>query len=390
MTAHRFTVEIPPATLDGALRNTLSGEPADAGAGFFHSTFNQATGELQAYEDFRQLYPAWAAYPPDGCPAYALPAAAVGRLAAKGGRRAKPGAGATRAFAGWDAERVAAERAFAAWCDNFQAVGYAAGAMVRSGVLRFPAPLRPPGLAVSDVAWREIRDALTAAHVRVKGAAGYLLTHPPYLQEVGALQAAWRALRPPARPSFPLRSVRLPAYAFKAATGGAGRAPAAVETFAGRLEAFLAKWGLMSLAAWDLPDPQGPLAPNPLPHGAPAQPLGAVTVTVPTHFRYRTGELAGRVTGLQKARANDEGVDAAYAMLLHPAQYGRMLDYLHLERAVRSRYPADAQPRGIVGAVNAAAAAALEVTPDSVVTLRKYVLASLNGKPPVLRRVRGD
>lgn len=270
-------------------------------------------------------------------------------------------------------------------CDRHHAVGYFKGAFVGGGVLRYTPLVWVPEKPLPEADFRQAGEFLADAAARRKGAAGFLLTHPPYLREADELRTAWAALPATLRPVFPLRPVRLPT---PAAAGGATKAAAGVAAFAGRLTAFQTKWRLASLPARDLPEPQGPLLPNPLPADAPALPLGSVTLTVTPAAGFPAGTLDALVAGHQATAVRQAGVDPRYAALQHYKQFGQMLDVLHLERAVFGRYPAGRRPRGLMGAVVDAVSAAAGLSRDRVIKLRKNISLCRLGKHAAVPTLR--
>ena len=212
-------------------------------------------------------------------PLYCLPDGAIDRL-----RRPRLGTAAPL-----DEAAAAAERDLRTLCRRHHAVGFSGGR-----------PIVYPYLSVSRQLsfletypgrrWtKEERRAIEAyeapgrsMNLRAKGYVGWLLTEPPFLEEIRALESLWRALPACDKPDFPLHrpalallsSPRIPPRRASEATAG----------FATRLESFLDRWGLIGLASWDLPQPQGPLIPSHLPPGSPALPRHGLHIILPIHY----------------------------------------------------------------------------------------------------------
>ena len=328
-------------------------------------------------------HPDWAMAPRRADTIYCLPPPAIAALAADNRRTRPP----------LDASQEAAERAFTALCAEFLAVGVHHGRLVTNTQLNDQRIGLPPvdaefmkqygGWTDADV--RTVRAALpkaARASDRVKGYVGWLLTEPAFLAEAADVRRAWDALPARDRPDFPLTRP-LPGAAEPGPGPGRARwrGPAGVQAFGARLVAFLDKWALTSLATWDLPVAQGPLVPNPLPPTSPAFPRHGIHITLPVYYPL-TGDddLLAEVLVLQQAAARALGVGPSAAELPHHQAYARLLDVLHLERAVRSRFPRPKPPHGLTGRIVAAAVAGLGLSEDHVTRCRKAIARCLRGE----------
>lgn len=189
--------------------------------------------------------------------------------------------------------QIDAEEAFTSECTKAQAVGVRGNHAIFYPSLWNHTPRPDSAHAQGSAQYRQdtqairgARPELVAAHVRQLGAAGYFVTNPMFLREVGALWEHYRAFPETGGPGFPLRRTsRLPEPAddsFLTAIGASVVDDETVESdriarsmmpeFSVRLVAFLDRWGLESLADWYLPVPGAALTPNWLPPGAPADP----------------------------------------------------------------------------------------------------------------------
>ena len=339
--------------------------------------------------DFWAAHPDWRMATATTDVIYTLPPAVIDFLAtAAPGRRPL-----------FDARQAGAERAFADLCSGFFAVGATRTAFV-TGTPLDPRPARAPAAGWGDLldrfAWAPgavaaldgERDRLDGAAERMKGYVGWLLTEPAFLAEVAALRSIWSALPPGFRPDPPLhRPTWLPPDA-EAVPGEPRFFAAPAGEFAGALTALLDKWDLCRLAAWDLPVPQGPLVPNPLPHGSPASPRTGVNVHVPVYYPL-TGEddLTTRVQRIQQQAARDLGIDPSAAGLPRHGAYAQMLDVLHIERAVRARFVGRA-PVGLVSRLTSVIAEHLGIDADRVRKYRQAIARCHRGdraRVPILR-----
>lgn len=289
-----------------------------------------------------------------------------------------------------DAGQAAAERAFTALCDDFHAVGVHHGLFVTGTQLNErPAGLDQDLLAYAKQHWgwtdanvRAIEAAFPKAATasdRVKGYVGWLLTEPAFLAEAAGVRDAWEQLPAAQRPAFPLHRP-LPAPRARAA-GIKRRQVPAVQDFGTRLVAFLDKWALTQMATWDLPVAQGPMVPNLLPPTSPAFPRHGIHITLPVYYPL-TGDddLLTEVLRLQQQAAREVGIGSSAAGLPHHQAYAQLVDVLHLERAIRSRFPGLKPPRGLASRVVAAAVACLGLSEDHVTRYRKAITRCLRGE----------
>jgi hypothetical protein len=72
----------------------------------------------------------------------------------------------------------------------------------------------------------------------------------------------------------------------------------------------------------------------------------------------------------------------------HHETYERMFRVIHVERAVRRRFARD--PRGLVGGIEAAAAAVLGLSTDRVKRLRKWVRSCRAGNRSRVKALRSS
>ena len=330
--------------------------------------------------DLWTAHPAWVMAAHQGDCVYCLAGPAIDALALDNRSTPPP----------LDAAQGAAERAFTALCSEFRAVGVHHGRLITGTPLneRPPAPDRDlleyakhfGGWTDADV--RAAEAALSKAAQppdRMKGYAGWLLTEPAFLAEAAGVRQAWEHLPAARRPSFPLnRPVPDPDYP---AAGIRRRRVPAVQAFGDCLVGFLDKWALTGLATWDLPVPQGPLVPNLLPPHSPAFPRHGVHITLPMYYPL-TGddEMLAEVLRLQQEAARALGVGPSAAGLPHHQAYAQLLDVLHLERAVRSRFPGPKPPRGLATRIVAAGVTCLELSEDQVTRYRKAIARCLRGE----------
>lgn len=326
-------------------------------------------------------YPGWVRAIPRGEPAYAIPEEAI------------QGPALERVF---DEERLTAEREFSRVCREHGIVGvWGRDTVAYHHLTRRPLqvdqlPLDNP--AVQQLGWsgRELGLLRIAAGRgsptpgRLLGVIGWLLTEPPFLADLGRLRSEYEALPPDDRPQFPLGR----AVVLEGPAGQRTELPPATVAFAADLRTFLDRWGLIQLATWDLPDPQGPLLPDLLPADAPARPAHGVHLFVPVHYPLQgDDDLLRRVREFQRQRASELGLDAGFGGVAHHAQYAQMFRLIHLDWAVRGRFPGRA-PRGLVSATEAAASAYLGIGGESVRRLWKWVRACRAGRRATIPRLR--
>ena len=102
---------------------------------------------------------------------------------------------------------------------------------------------------------------------RLKGYVGWLVTDPDFIQERDQLAAQWHALPEQSRPYPIVRSLAVPEY-----PTGSRQAAESVAAFQDSLNAFLDRWGLMSMLTWDLPAAAGTTDPSTTPRRCPSDP----------------------------------------------------------------------------------------------------------------------
>lgn len=213
---------------------------------------------------------------------------------------------------------------------------------------------------------------------RLRGVIGWLLTEPMFLTQVAELRRLYEAVPTRARPGFPLGRLLL-------APDADGGEP--FRAFADGLVRFLDRWGLTSLATWDLPNPQGPLLPNLLPEGSPARPAHGVWVYVPVHYPLQGDDaLQGQIVGFQRSQVAALGIDSSFAGNTHHETYERMFRVLHLERVVHRRFAHP--PRGLVGRIEEAAAVAFGLSVERVQRLRKMIARCRAGRRASVKELR--
>jgi hypothetical protein len=211
---------------------------------------------------------------------------------------------------------------------------------------------------------------------RLKGYAGWLLTEPAFVQETQGLAGRWQALPADERPLFPLgRSLQLPGWG-----PTLGPSPA-VAAFGQEVRGFLDRWGLTELATWDLPAPQGPLLPNPLPPGSQAVPTHGVHLILPLHYPLQgDDDLLRQIFNFQRQAVRDLGLNESLAGLPHHKGYASLFDVLHLERAIRARLLPGRTVRGFATCLEKAIAAGLRTSLAQVQKCRKAISACLRGR----------
>jgi hypothetical protein len=324
------------------------------------------------WDEFRVRHALWLERLPADEPVYALTEPVISRLGRAGSRHA----------AILDAAAAGAERDLLGVCRQHFCVGFWNGRPITYAALTPRLALPADEVLRSVLSPRQItalRQALRMADAtarRLDGRAGWLLTEPSFLAERDALRRRWQELPAHERPAFPLgRTVRLPELPPEAV-------PVAetVVSFAHDVGAFLDRWELMSLATWDLPEPQGPLFPVCLPADSPALPRQGVHLYVPASHRLDGEDLVRQVRDLQRSAAAELGLEPEFAGLHHAELYARILKLVHLERTVTLRYGRARPPRGFVGHVVGALADSLGISTDHVRKLRKAVSACRRGE----------
>ncbi|MBA4192662.1 MAG: hypothetical protein C0467_32245 [Planctomycetaceae bacterium] len=329
----------------------------------------------QALNAFWTAHADWARSLPENQPHYAIPAAAI------------QGPQLQRVFG----EKLEIEREFTRLCDANGIVGvWGTRTVAYHHLTRQPLQLDSTLLAAYGWTAQQGAAIQTAAgqsdiaHDRLLGVVGWLLTEPVFLNDVAQLQAEYEALPACTRPNFPLGRV----VCLDGSDLSEAEFPAATAAFAVNLRQFLDRWGLTQLATWDLPNPQGPLLPNLLPEG-PARPAYGIHIFVPLHYPLQgDDDLLGRVREFQQQQAAELGLPPGVAGIAHHALYAQMFRLIHLDRAVRGRFQ-DRGPRGIVSALEAAAAPYLGRGGDSVHRLWKWIRTCRRGDRLTIRRLQG-
>jgi hypothetical protein len=209
----------------------------------------------------------------------------------------------------------------------------------------------------------------------LKGYVGWLLTEPAFQQQLEELCRRWQALPDRQRPLFPLGRIGR----FSPPVSG-GALSSEGQGLQQGLQLLLDRWGLTQLCSWHLPDPQGPLLPNPLPPGSPALPTHGVHLVLPLHYPLQGDDnLIQQVLDFQRQAARQLGLDESLAGLPHFQAYAALFDVLHLERVIRSRLTGP-PPCGFVMAMEQAIASALQCSLASVQKSRKGISACLRGQ----------
>ena len=115
---------------------------------------------------------------------------------------------------------------------------------------------------------------------RLKGYAGWLVLIPDSERCKTNWHCGGTLLERRRQASFPLkRSIKIPDLG-----QGMVKASEATANFQQDINGFLDHWGLIGMATWDLPEPQGPLIPALLPANAPAMPSHGLHIFLPIHF----------------------------------------------------------------------------------------------------------
>jgi hypothetical protein len=304
---------------------------------------------------------------------YCLPRAAIDVLA-------RSGNAANRVI---DKPAAEAEHDFATMCQKARAVGFWYGAPVRYPYLS-PRPSATTALAMlsqfspsEKSHFREASRKGDAIHARLAGVAGWLCVDPDYLEEVRSLKTQWHQLPPDEQPSFPLmRPMPLPAKIRKGPTTGE-----AATSFIEELRRFLDKWQLTHLASWDLPCPQGPLLPNPLPPGSCAIPSQGIQNIVPSHFHLQgNDDLERTIVQQQQESMAENGIAIGFGVGGHHEAYWQILQVRHIETTVSRRYGNARRGSGLVVSMEVAIAAALSCSVPHVQRLRKGISRCLRGE----------
>jgi hypothetical protein len=310
-------------------------------------------------------------------PVYALPVRAIDRLAGPNGRSGRRWLNATQSKA---------ERAFARHCESLNCVGFQShGSIVYHFLTRKSIDITNPFVAAIGLTELQLQTfgaldkQASKANLRLRGVTGWLLTEPAFLKEVNDVRDHYLRIPEDNRPRFPLgRILSFP------------RSMPHTETrFRTALVNLLDRWGLMSLATWGLPSPQGPMFPDYLPPGAPARPAHGIHIYIPTHYPLKgDDEIQTKIEEFQRQAVAGLAIDASLAGLAHFETYERMFQVLHLERSIRRRFLYS--PRGLVDAIEAATAAEFHLSTERVKRLRSYIAQCLVGRRLQIKELRAS
>jgi hypothetical protein len=332
---------------------------------------------------FRQKYAGWLASFECAGPVYRLPAKAIEGLK-------RPAAQKPPIMSDEDA-RV--ETAFSELCQKSKAIGVWNGHFVCPTDWIRPDPLsedmrrRLNWPQSRFLAAQSLAGKTDSIAVRLRGYVGWLVTEPAFISACDELASRWQALPADERPYPIARSVRLSAPAQGAQR--ARRARRATESFQEDLNAFLDRWGLMSMLTWDLPVPQGPLLPAPVAADSPAMPKHGLHLVLPIHYPLTsTDDLLTQIRQQQVCLAREQGLDTSMAGLPHHEVYGQMLEVHLLELTIRSRYTKPGRLRGFVTVMERVIAETLKLSRDHVQRLRKAISACRADKRSSVRRLR--
>lgn len=351
--------------------------PTNAAPASLHGAISfQENDELAG---FREQFPGW---PDDGRPTYFLPEAMIAALAEPDKR-----------WRGLSPEEVRREGAFSRLCRNQNAVGLWGDQFVRHPfVVTAPTPPDNPS-QFQGVGWTaaQVQTALQLVgqvqkvDLRLKGYLGWLATDPGFTRERDEIQQLWSALAVEQRGTLPLQR---PLRAAAVPEHDAALASPQAASFFERVEAFFDRWGLVELTTWDLPLPQGPMLPSPLPAGAQALPRHGIHVVLPVHYPLAgNDDLLALLREQQVQQAQVLGLDKSLAGLPHHEAWARMFDVDFLERAILSRFPGRA-PLGLVRALVEAMSQYLNVGEARIDRLRKEIRQCRGGHRDRLKWLR--
>jgi hypothetical protein len=293
-----------------------------------------------------------------------------------------------------NADDAAAERDLLALCLRVHAVGFEASKPIIYPYLD-RSPKRSfrddfPNHGWTEAQWTEVQlleGKAATASFRLKGYAGWLTTERPFLDDAAGLQARWAALPDRERPSFPLR--RTVSVVLRPGEVAPPPASEAVAAYAEDYDAFCDRWGLLGMATWDLPEPQGPFFPSLLPPGAPALPRHGVHIILPLHYPLtHDDDLLRQILAFQRGLAARCGLDHTAAGLPHHEAYATILEIVHWERVITGRYGGGPRRRGFVGLVVEAVAEAIGREENLVEKWRKAVSACRRGKRSRVKALR--
>jgi hypothetical protein len=276
-----------------------------------------------------------------------------------------------------------AERDFDALCGRHYAEGVYHDSGVQYRHLRPPAPSPSPeyyrfcGFSAQDIAQAETGlNRCREIQTRSQGYIGRLVTDLTFRETRDELRLAWLALPDAERPRFPLQ---------RAIVGvrpeGISPASPTLAEFQFRFEAFLDRYGLLSMATWELPDPAGPLLdglPRP-PHLLAGRP---VQIAVPAHFHLQgTDNLQGVVQQRQRQQTQAAGINPSCIGPRSAERYAHLFAIDHFRRVTDGRYGRPPRPKGYVSRLNDALAEYLGIGTDHFRTLQRTITGLLRGRP---------
>jgi hypothetical protein len=333
------------------------------------------------WADFRTRWADWLSQVGSPDPIYCLPEEAIAclEMSLPSGRPVV------------EAHSAQAERQLLALCRRINAIGF-----WRNRPVTFPSLSPPPSRTSFEELLRELPpaarqqslallDRLDGISPRLTGYVGWLRTEPMYLREVERLARLFDQLPENEKSAFPLGRA-LPLHNIPE---GASRASSIGARFNQALREFLDRWGLTQLATWDLPCPQGPLMPNPMPAGSPATPTHGIHIFLPLHYPLQgDDDLQRDILRYQQQLAADRGLNPSMAGLPHFAVYGQILRLIHLEKIIVQRYGQSPRPKAFMTRVEQAIGDVLRCSEDHVKKLRKGVSLCLRGRRTAVRWLR--
>jgi hypothetical protein len=337
----------------------------------------------RAWKSFAEEHSSWLNGFPAAEPIYLLPKETIRLLARrnpKGKRFILP-------------HFVDSEYAFTALCEAAQGVGVWRGQSIQYGpmtnrqMLPFPVELLKAAKLSADQQLRlpEASRLAEEPRHRVLGVPGWLLTEPAFLAQTEVLKALWNALPSKEQSLISLSRTRPGTMPPKNSTV----ANTQLSAFLSQYEEFLDRWGLLRMATWDLPLPQGPLLPAPLPVAAAAAPTHGIHLVLPVHYRIQDNDgLVDKILDLQEQAVRQLGIDPSFAGLPHSEAYGQMFEILHLERAIRSRERPGNTLHGHGLAMEAAMASCIGPKVATVQKYRTAISACLRGERSKVRMLR--
>jgi hypothetical protein len=337
------------------------------------TTVGPINNPVELWREFRSRWTEWITRVGSANPVYCLTEPVIARL-----ERSHPDRRAIM-----DGMAVQAERRLLEICCRVGAAGF-----WQDRPINFPHLSPPPSRSGIEVLMQsyppalrnQFRAALDRADEvspRRSGYVGWLLTEPAYLQEVLLLAQQWSELPANEKPSFPLgRALPWP----EIPEGGLPASDVTVQ-FSSQMNAFLDRWGLINMATWDLPSPQGPLLPNPLPPGAPALPRHGIHICLPLHYPLQgDDDIQREILRLQQQAARELGLNSSLAGLPHFAAYSQILWVAHLERVIVERYGQQPRVKGFMTRLEEAIADALDCSVENVHKMRKAISLCRQGR----------